>query len=150
MFLSTVVLPGCGTQSNDGDALIKAANASNIRRLTNLYSAFALQHNGRGPKDEKEFRDYIVAIGPERLGRMGIDPNALDGLFVSERDSKPLVVRYAQKSQSGRDARPSDKGAAAGIIVVQETDGVDGRRQAGFLGTREVRDLDETQAGALQ
>jgi len=137
--------PGCSSNSADGEALIKAANASNVHRLTNLYSLFALQHRGQGPKDEKEFRDFIAAMGPERLGRMGIKPEAIEALFSSERDSQPFIIRYERK---GSDASSAGIPAEFAGAVVLEAKGIDGTRQAGFVdarGTRQVKSLDAKQ-----
>lgn len=139
-------MPGCSSSSTDGDARLKAANASNVHRLTNLYSLFALQHRGQGPKDEKEFRDFIVAMGPDRLGRMGIKPEAIQALFSSERDSQPFIIRYERK---GSDASSAGIPAEYAGAVVLEAKGVDGTRQAGFVdarGTRQVKTLDAKQA----
>lgn len=147
--LCAVVVAGCGEGSDPGAARLKAVNPSNIFRLTNLYTAYAREHGGVGPKDEKAFRDYIVGIGPERLGRIGVDPNALDALFTSERDSKPFIIHYERSGQDTRSAGPAEKGGTTGVAVILEATGVDGKRQVGFLGTREVKDLDASQAAAF-
>lgn len=144
------VLTGCGDGSETAEARLKAVNPSNIFRLTNLYTAFAREHGGVGPKDEKEFRDFIVGIGPERLGRIGVDPNAIDALFTSERDSQPFIIHYGKSGQDSRSGGPADKGGVKGVAVVLEKTGVDGMRKAGFLGTREVKDLDASQAAAFE
>lgn len=141
------MVAGCGSESPDGSERLKAANPSNIHRLTNLYSMFSLQNRGRSPKDEKEFRAFILAMGPERLGRMGIKTDAIDGLFTSERDSQPFTILYG--SDAGG-SRSQDKG---GLAVVMESKGAAGKRQVGFLGTRstrEVKELDEAQMPNLK
>lgn len=138
---------GCGSRDMTGDSVIRAANPSNIHRLTNLYSAFATQHGGNGPRDEKEFREYIAAMGPHRLGRMGIDPQAIDKIFTSERDSQPFIIRYGRK---GSDAPPSGSAAQYGGVIVLEAQGADGTRRAGFIGTLEVRSLDAAAAAAIK
>lgn len=147
--LSAAVLSGCGNSDTEGEARLKSANPTNIHRLTNLYSLFAQQNGGCGPKDEKQFREFIGSIGPERLGRIGIDANGIDAVFTSERDSKPFIIRYASKAQESRDASPAEKGGAGGTAVVLEAEGVDGKRQVGFLGTRQVKTLDKNEASKL-
>lgn len=139
--------PGCGQRDVTGDSVIKAANPSNIHRLTNLYSAFATQRGGNGPRDEKEFREFIAALGPDRLERMGIDAQAIDGIFKSERDSQPFIVRYGRRNS---DAPPSGGKADLGGVIVLEAQGADGKRQAGFIGTREVKNLDATEAAKIE
>lgn len=140
-------LTGCGSGADPANNAIKASNPSNIHRLTNLYSAFATQHGGSGPADEGEFRDFIVSLGPERLGRMGIDPNAIEGIFKSERDSQPFIIRYGRKSA---DAAPSGMPTQYGGVVVIEATGASGTRQAGIIGTREVKSLDASEAAAIK
>lgn len=144
---AAVGLTGCGSGANPAANAIKASNPSNIHRITNLYTAFATQHGGNGPRDEKEFREFIGSLGPERLGRMGIDPNRLDAVFTSERDKQPFVVRYGR--QNG-DAPPAGPGGQHGGVVVLEATGVDGTRQAGYIGTREVKSLDANEAAAIK
>lgn len=141
-------LPGCSSNSADGEAVLRAANSSNVQRLTNLYAAFSRQNRGRGPKDESEFRAFITAMGPERLERMGIKADAIDALFSSERDSQPLVIRYDRKASDEPAAGLLAKYAGA---VVLEAKGAGGTRQAGFIdarGSREVKSLDLNDAGS--
>ena len=140
-----MAVAGCGQTPGDAESLIQAENADNIHRLTNLYSAFTDQNRGVGPKDEKQFRDFIPKLGPERLKRMGIEATALDALFVSERDSKPFEIRYRQKRPDSRSQRQGAGGGAAEVPVILEEVGVKGVRQVGFLGTRVVKSLESSQ-----
>ena len=142
LVLAVVALAGCGRGPLGDEDLIKAANRSNIHRLTNLYSAFADQNRGVGPKDEKQFRGFVSKLSPERLDRMGINGAALDSLFVSERDSQPFEIKYGQKKPDGRSQTQGGGGAVPEVAVVLETAGVNGVRQAGFLGTRAVKSID--------
>jgi len=142
LVVAVVALAGCGRGPLGDEDLIKAANPSNIHRLTNLYSAFADQNRGVGPKDEKQFRGFIAKLPQERLARMGIDGAALDSLFVSERDSQPFEIKYGQKKLDGRGQTQGGSGAVPEVAVVLETAGVNGVRQAGFLGTRAVKSID--------
>ena len=141
LIMAVVAMAGCGRGPLGDEELIKAANPSNIHRLTNLYSAFADQNRGVGPKDEKQFRGFVAKLPPERLARMGIDGAALDTLFSSERDAQPFEIKYGQKKPDGR-GQTQGGGAVPELAVVLETTGVDGVRQVGFLGTRVVKSID--------
>jgi hypothetical protein len=75
---------------------------SNGRRLAVLYGrymnrpldAFPGRDGFRGPASADEFRSFIASIPPHVLGELGVDVAVLDSLFVSERDGRPLDVRY--------------------------------------------------------
>jgi hypothetical protein len=74
----------------------------NGRRIAVMYSRFMGAPKGpvrgpndfKGPADEAELRSFMATIPADSLAELGIpDPQAAD-LFVSERDGKPLRVRY--------------------------------------------------------
>jgi hypothetical protein len=112
---------GCGT-GNDAASRIAAANDSNVLRLSNLYQAYRLRNDAQGPKDQAELTTYLRQnMDPTRLERMGVDPNDLEGLFVSDRDGQPLVIRYAV---------PGGLGAVDAVVF--EKEGLNGKRQVGF------------------
>ena len=142
LILAVVAMAGCGRGPLGDEDLIKAANRSNIHRLTNLYSAFADQNRGVGPKDEKQFRGFVAKVPQEQLARMGIDGAALDSLFLNERDSQPFEIKYGQKKPDGRGQTQGGSGKVPDVAVVLESAGVNGVRQAGFLGTRVVKNID--------
>ena len=84
---------GCGSGDIAGDMFAKA-NDLNIKRLSSLYSVYSAQHGYKGPKDEAEFKAFIGQIDPKRLEMIGVDPDDIDGLFVSERDKQPFRIRW--------------------------------------------------------
>jgi hypothetical protein len=123
-------LAGCA-----GDPTAKevaAMNKSNIQRVANMYTAFQTYKAGRGPKSEAEFKDFIAHFDAAKLQMMGINPADLGGLFTSERDGKPLKVRYGV-------------GGGRGSVdaVVFEQDGLAGKKLVGFTAGKvdEVDDL---------
>ena len=124
----TVCPVGCG--SPDPADLLAEANDTNIQRLANLYQAYQSRHNWRGPQDEEEFKTFLKGWNPEKLARIGVDPKAIDDVFISARDGQPFKIRYGVPGHVlGSDAP-----------VVFEATGVDGRRMVGFLNmtSREV------------
>jgi hypothetical protein len=106
-------------------------NTSNIQRVANIYSAFQNYKNGRGPKDEAEFKAFIEDFDKNNLAMMHIDPSKLDELFVSERDNKPFKIRYNVGGS---------RGAVAAVVF--EQDGVEGQKQVAFTGNSRVEAVD--------
>lgn len=134
--LATGFSLGCGDR--DPTDLLAAANDSNIQRLANLYEAFQSRHNWRGPKDEEDFKSFLKGWNPKKLTSIGADPNAIDDLFVSDRDGEPFKIRYGVPGHiMGSDA-----------AVVFETTGVDGLRMVGFLNMTK-REVDATEYDRL-
>jgi hypothetical protein len=117
-----VVLAGCGGGSN-GSAKLAEFNSNSMQRLANLYFTFQLENDLRGPKDEAELRKFIAGIPAEKLARVGVDPNAIDVLFVSPRDEQPYKIRYGVRGSAMGSSEP----------VIFEAVGVDGKREVGFL-----------------
>ncbi len=128
-----VAVAGCGG-GVDGDHALAEVNSTNIQRLANLYFTYQTRNEWRGPADEAEFKRFIRGYNPQKLARIGVDPNAVDALFVSERDGQPLKIRYAVMGSAMGSAEP----------VVFESQGVDGGREVGFLNMtqREVADAE--------
>jgi hypothetical protein len=115
-------IAGCGGGS-DGHAKLAEVNSNSMQRLANLYFTFQLEHDLRGPKDEAEFRSFIAGINPEKLKLVGVDPGAIDVLFVSPRDNQPFKIRYGVRGSAMGSSEP----------VIFEAVGVDGKREVGFL-----------------
>lgn len=117
-------LAGCGADRADK---VRAMNATNSKRLSNLYAAFQQSNNTfKGPKDEAEFREYIGKLPEAGLDLYGIKPGSVDGIFVSERDDQPFRIKYGVRgSQYSNDA-----------VIFEET-GLDGVRIVGFTGATE-------------
>jgi hypothetical protein len=124
LWLVAMIAPlcGCMNAADPADALV-AANSSNIQRLANLYNAFQMNHNWRGPANEKEFKASIKNINPEMLSRVGIDASKTDELFINERDGQPFKVRYGVPGSAMGCSEP----------VIFEAEGVDGIRLVGRL-----------------
>jgi hypothetical protein len=129
IFLTMLV----GCSGDKTAAQVGAMNKSNIQRLANMYSAFQNQKSGRGPNDATEFKGFIKDFDPANLTMRGIDPNKLDALFTSERDSKPFKIRY----QVG-----GGRGSVSPVIF--EEVGSEGKKQVGFTGNSKVEDVDDT------
>ncbi|HEX6960955.1 MAG TPA: hypothetical protein VF175_03755 [Lacipirellula sp.] len=113
-------IAGCG--GSDVADQVGAMNDSNIKRVANLYMAHQFRNGMRGPADEEAFKKFIQSgMSPRKLEMMGVDPNNVDELFISERDGQPFEVRY------GLSGGPSAK-----LAVVFEQQGKNGKRLVGF------------------
>ena len=131
------VLIGCSSRT-DPDSAIARVNATNIQRLANLYFTFQSQHEWRGPTDEAEFKTFLRKYDPHKLSRIGVDPNALDQLFISEGDGQPFKIRYRVPG--------SAMGSSAPVIFESAGDGT--HRLVGFLDMQQ-REVDESEYNAL-
>jgi hypothetical protein len=131
------VFIGCSNRT-DPDSAIARVNGTNIERLANLYFTFQSEHEWRGPADEAEFKTFLRQCDPHRLSRVGIDPNALDKLFVSEGDGQPFKIRYG--------VRGSAMGSSAPVVFESVGDGK--RRLVGFLNMQQ-REVDESEYNSL-
>jgi hypothetical protein len=128
---------GCSSRT-DPDSAIASVNRTNIQRLANLYFTYQSQHEWRGPADEAEFKSFLQKYNPHKLTRIGVDPNALDKLFISERDGQPFKIRYGVPG--------SAMGSSAPVIF--ESAGDSKGRLVGFLDMQE-REVDESEYNTL-
>ena len=114
---------GCGAKSADTGP----QNAAEFKSLVTLY--YSTMRNGERPKDEADFKARIrgnLAPMAEKLAVTDVD-----GLFISKRDGKPLVILY--------DSPPASGGGEE--VVAYEQEGVDGKRLVGFsMGSIEEAD----------
>ncbi|QEG34889.1 hypothetical protein [Bythopirellula goksoeyrii] len=137
------LLGGCRREIDVNEAIAKV-NENNIQRLANLYFAFQMKHDWQGPADDAEFKAFLRSYNPQKLTRIGIDPHAIDELFINERDGEPFKIRYSVVGSAMGSSEP----------VIFESVGVDGKRMVGFLDMvqREVDDAEyeELWAGKMK
>jgi hypothetical protein len=131
------MLVGCSSRT-DPDSAIASVNETNLQRLANLYFTYQSKHEWRGPANEAEFKSFLRGYNPRKLTRIGIDPNAIDDLFISERDGQPFKIRYGVVGSAMGSAEP----------VVFESTGDGERRLVGFLNMQQ-REVDEAEYNAL-
>jgi hypothetical protein len=135
--IAVSLLLGCTRGADPQDAVAKA-NATNLQRLSNLYLAYQGDNNWQGPADEAKFKEFIRGFSPKKLTRIGIDPNATDSLFVSERDGQPFKIRYSVAGNMMGSMEP----------VIFEAEGIDGKRLVGFLDMSQ-REVDNAEYESL-
>lgn len=122
--MACLLMVGCGGGKSP-EQVLADSNDSNMKRMANLYLLVQMVpgRDFAGPKDEEEFKSVVRAASPDVLTQMGVDPNSLDQVFVSDRDNEPFAIRYGVKG--------SPYGCQEAVIF--EKTGVDGKRMVGFL-----------------
>ena len=82
-----------------------------------------------GPESEEELRAFLTENRTAKalLKRMGVEPDSLDEIFISERDGKPFKIRWGVSGIEDH-------------AIVFEAEGVNGKRMVAFTRTRELED----------
>ena len=130
-------LAGCGGEDSGIDA-VKKGNQTNIQRLANLYFSYQSRNDWAGPPNEAALKKFVAEFEPDKLALIGVDPNAVDALFVSERDNQPFKIRYGIRGSMMGSSDP----------VIFESTGVDGKKQVGFLNMTQ-KDVDQVEYDQL-
>jgi len=117
--LLLTVLIGCTSQEAKRT---QDAENSHLRWLLRLYALASNEAQGRPPKSEEAFKQYIAGMDAGVRDRLlaGAGVSSTDELFISERDGQPYVIIY------GKPARKMDSG-----VVAYEQQGVNGLRYVG-------------------
>ncbi len=131
--IGSVFWVGCGEARPSADDMLAKSNQENMQRLITIYVRYQLNNGGKGPPSEAEIRKYIAESSPKRLERIGVDINAIDDLFISERDSKPFKIRYGVRGNSRGSNEP----------IIFEAEGVEGKRRVGFTSLKILETEDE-------
>lgn len=134
--LIVVGLVGCG--GSRAESNLASLNKSNLQRLVNLYFAYQRKHDFVGPPDETAFKEFLNAYNPDKLERIGVDPNAIDNLFVSDGDGQPFKIRYGVRGSMMGSSEP----------VVFESVGKGEKLRVGFLDMTQ-REVDQAEYDQL-
>lgn len=126
-----ICLVGC---SGKAVPTLADVNNTNIKKVRGAYGLFQINHNLAGPESEEKFKQYLKndAGAKVKLERMGVMPEMIDGIFVSERDGKPFNIRYGVNGLGDH-------------ALVFEAEGVDDKRLVAFIEPREVDDAEYDQ-----
>lgn len=129
---------GCFQKSVE--SIVAESNKSNAQRLANCYGLYQQRNSFKGPKDKDSFLAFLKEPAQERnLTVMGIDPAAIDQLFVSDRDNEEMTVRYGMNTT----------GMGPYHAVVFEKTGVDGVRLVAYTSSKVDAVMDDAQYKAL-
>ena len=135
IFFLLLCVMGCG--GGQVAERIAEMNSTPIRRLLTSYVYFQGKHGFKGPRNEKELKDFIANDRYKKgFDRVGIDTSNVDALFISDRDGQPFKVKYGISSSpmGFKDA------------VVFESEGVDGEVMVAFGGAKvEVMSFEESE-----
>ncbi len=129
--LCTFSVVGCG----DGDrhAAFKEKNKTNVARVSTCFKLYASRNGQNAPKDQEELTAFLKSPNIKKnIERLGISQDDVDAIFVSERDGKPLKIKWGGK------VNPE-----MAMPVAFETVGVDGIRLVAADVVLEVEDDDE-------
>ncbi len=88
VLLAAVVLAGCGPDP------LASPTAGRLKGLSGMYLSYAASKNGGGPASEEVLKKYLHNVEAIQLQANGVDPKAIDAVFVSDRDKQPFVVIY--------------------------------------------------------
>src|SRR5262245_44919999 len=77
-----VLSAGAGCGGNE----LESPTAARLRGLATLYLEYAVAKNGQGPAGEAVFKKHLRNQPGFILQMNGLDPDALDTAFASERD----------------------------------------------------------------
>jgi hypothetical protein len=121
-----------------------------IRDAQKVFTKFMATHQGRGPKDEAEWKDFLSKLTSKDLQEMGIED--VNKALTSPRDNQPYVIVYGQ-SGSGAPSNVKPDGRAPSKppaqyrrpIVMYEKVGSGGRRYVLYSqggGFQEVTDAE--------
>jgi hypothetical protein len=135
LLLALAALVGCG-----GPDPLASPTAARLRGLANMYLNYAVAKNGGGPSNEDALKKYMHSVEAIQLQASGIDPKAIDSVFLSERDQQPFVVLYAQSITriSGDSKQP----------LAYEKTGTNGKHLIAYINAK-VDHVDETRLKEL-
>jgi hypothetical protein len=112
-------LAGCGPDPLD------SVTAQRLKALSGMYLTHAVAKNGGGPASEEAMKKYLKNVEAIALQNNGIDPKAIDSIFVSERDQQPFVVLYGksimQVSGESKEPLAYEKTGKNGKVLVAYT-----------------------------
>lgn len=112
-------LAGCGAKPEKLEP-----RPPQLQQIQVLYRIYVQRHNGVGPRNREEFKQFIQAQGKTEAKRLDVDLAQLDRLFVSPRDGQPYSINYGLRLMDEVHKRQ---------IIISEMLGRDGKREIGFL-----------------
>ena len=120
-----LLLGGCGSSVPS----LKDLNDTNMRKLHSAYKIYMQRNELKGPADKDELVEFLTTNRTAKalLSRMGVEVDAIEDIFVSDRDGQPFKIRWGVEG-------------IADHAIVFEAEGVGGKRMVAFTRTRELDD----------
>jgi len=127
----SIVMFGCGPP--DIAAEFREKNKTHVAKVSTCFKIYGSRNGNQGPENQEELVEFLKGERvAKNLERLGVNPEEIDAIFVSERDGKPLKIKWGVK-MNPEDPKP----------IAFETVGVDGIRLVGADVVLEVEDEDE-------
>lgn len=136
--LLLMAIPSCGSDALTSPTAVK------LRALGNFYVDYAINKGNkgdyRGPANEQAFKKHLRDTPDFNLKHYGLDPNAIDSAFVSERDGESFVILYG--------ITITEISGTSAPLVAHEKTGQNGKRLVVFANAK-VEEVDEARLEAL-
>jgi len=132
MLVAVLIVPmlGCG---EDILSEFKEKNKTHVAKVATSFKVFASRNGQKSPESQAELVAFLKEPRvAKNIERMGIDPNAIEKIFVSDRDGEPLKIKWGITMDP--EGTPP---------IAFETVGVDGVRLVAADVVLEVSDDDE-------
>jgi hypothetical protein len=128
-------LSGCGDSKSAVLGDLKKLNKYNVAKARACLQIYASRNNQKAPKDKEQLLAFLKAGSVDRnLERIGIDKNNIEEVFISERDGKPLKIKWGGRIDPDKP-----------LPLAFEVEGVDGIRLVAAEVVKEVDNEEEYQ-----
>ena len=122
-FLLAACMSGCG-----GEDPLNSPAAAKLKGLSTMYLDLAVSKKGQAPASEQELKQHMRSVPDFVLRGNGVEPDAIDAVFISERDQEPFVVSYGSVI--------TQISANSKQLVAHEKTGKNGKRLVVFVSTK--------------
>lgn len=96
------VIASVGCDNNPSLAKLKEINKTNVAKVKTCFVIFD-SRKGKSPESKEELLEFLRGGSVDRnLERIDITQENLEEIFVSERDGKPLKIRWGLKMNPER------------------------------------------------
>lgn len=118
LLIAVFAIPMVGCGGDAGLSEFKERNKTNVAKVATSFKIFASRNQQKAPKDQAELVAFLAEDRVKKnIERLGIDPDEIEAIFVSDRDGQPLKIKW------GIEMDPENT-----LPIAFETVGVDGVR----------------------
>ena len=126
--ISVTSLVGC----RDTSKRLPVPTEVSLKAVAVAYGSYLRTHQGKGPANETDFRNYVQKMADAERQQLGITD--VSKFLQSPNDEQAYVVRYA--------FTPPPPGPSGVSWIAHEKAGKDGKRFVAFV-TGQIREVDE-------
>lgn len=155
-----ICIAGCSSSAEKAAQDFLELNKTNVAKVRTCFILYAYRNQMEAPKNQEELLEFLESGKVDRnLKRAGINPEAIDQIFVSERDGQPLKIRWGSKlSQSGDSPIAFETTGVGGVRLVaadkiieaatdEQYDRLWSGKYSSMPNAREIDKLEEEMAG---